>query len=487
MQLTGKRHPFHARFQAGYDAEGRLHALQCDLISNGGWSLDLSMPITDRAMFHIDNGYYIPHLKVSGRAAKTNLTSQTAFRGFGGPQGMVVIEEILARIAHDLGLPPETVRERNLYHGAGETNTTHYGEEIGDNRLQTIWHQLQATSDFAARRRQIAAWNSTHRGFKRGLAATPVKFGISFTYTPYNQAGALVLIYRDGTVQVNHGGTEMGQGLHTKILGVAMRELGLPRGHIRMMTTATDKVPNTSATAASSGSDLNGAAVRHACSQLRARLEPFAAAMLQERFGRPVELAALRFENAAIFAADRPENELAFLEVVDRAYMERVSLAATGYYSTPGLHWDRAAGKGRPFHYFACGAAVAEVQVDGYTGMTRVLRVDILHDAGKSLNPGVDRGQIEGGFVQGMGWLTSEDLCWSAKGVLLSHSASTYQIPGNYQRGAPADFRVTLFGECRAAQCHSWQQSRGRAAPDAGHLGARSDSRCGGGLCAGSA
>lgn len=443
MQLTGKRHPFQASFRAGFSGEGRLEALHCDLVSNGGWSLDLSTPVTDRAMFHIDNAYYIPHVEVSGRVAKTNLTSQTAFRGFGGPQGMLVIEEILDGVARRLGLTPELVRERNLYHGSGETNTTHYGEKIGDNRLQTIWHQLKASADFSARRGEIAAWNQEHHGSKRGLAITPVKFGISFTYTPYNQAGALVLIYRDGTVQVNHGGTEMGQGLHTKILGVVMRELGLPRSHIRIMTAATDKVPNTSATAASSGSDLNGAAVREACRQLRARLAPFAVKMLEERFGLPVKLDSLRFEKAAIYATERPENAVAFLEVVDCTYMERVSLAANGYYATPGLHWDRVAGHGRPFHYFACGAAVSEVQVDGDTGMTRVVRVDILHDVGNSLNPGVDRGQIEGGFVQGMGWLTSEDLRWSSTGELLSHSASTYQIPAIGD--APADFRVAFF------------------------------------------
>ncbi|MDB6148666.1 MAG: xdhA, partial [Chthoniobacter sp.] len=443
MQLTGKRHPFYSRFQVGFDDEGRLQALRCELFSNGGWSLDLSLPVTDRAMFHIDNAYYIPHLEVSGRVAKTHLTSQTAFRGFGGPQGMLVIEEILDRVARRLGLQPEVVRERNLYHGSGETNTTHYGEEIGDNRLLSIWHQLKENAGFARRRAELARWNAQHPQLKRGLAITPVKFGISFTYTPYNQAGALVLIYRDGTVQVNHGGTEMGQGLHTKVLGIAMRELGLPADRIRVMMTATDKVPNTSATAASSGSDLNGAAVQDACSQLRARLLPFAAKMIAERFGRTVPVEALRIENAAIFVQDNPEQVLAFLEVVDRAYMERVSLMANGYYATPALHWDRVAGQGRPFAYFACGAAVAEVEVDGYTGMTRTLRVDILHDAGDSLNPGVDRGQIEGGFVQGMGWLTSEDLRWDAAGVLLSHSASTYQIPAISD--APMDFRVEFF------------------------------------------
>lgn len=443
MQLTGKRHPFFSKFSVGFDDDGRLTAVQCDLVSNGGWSLDLSLPVTDRAMFHMDNAYYIPHVEVSGRVAKTNLTSQTAFRGFGGPQGMLVIEEILDRVARQLGLPPELVRERNLYHGTGETNTTHYGEEIGDNRIGAIWSELKASADFEKRRGEIAKWNAAHTMVKRGLAITPVKFGISFTYTAYNQAGALVLIYRDGTVQVNHGGTEMGQGLHTKILGVAMRELGLPRERIRIMTTATEKVPNTSATAASCGSDLNGAAVLDACRRLRARLLPFAVKMLTERFDAVVEIEQLRIENAAIFSIENPRQALAFMEVVDRVYMERVSLAAMGYYSTPGIHWDRVAGKGRPFHYFACGAAVSEVEVDGFTGMNRVRRVDILHDAGDSLNPGVDRGQIEGGFVQGMGWLTCEDLRWNAEGVLLSHSASTYQIPAFSD--APADFRVALF------------------------------------------
>ena len=443
MQLTGKRHPFYAKFRVGFDGDGHLLTLQCDLVSNGGWSLDLSLPVTDRAMFHIDNAYYIPNLEVSGRVAKTNLTSQTAFRGFGGPQGMLVIEEIMDRIARRLGLAPEIVRERNLYHSSGETNTTHYGEEIGDNRIPAIWHELKASSQLDERRVEIARWNSEHAQLKRGLAITPVKFGISFTYTAYNQAGALVMIYRDGTVQVNHGGTEMGQGLHTKALGVAMRELGLPAERIRIMTTATDKVPNTSATAASSGSDLNCAAVADACRKLRARLVPFAVTMLRERFGRKVAAEDVRIENAAVFSKDKPDEALAFLEVVDRVYMERVQLFATGFYSTPNISWNRVSGKGRPFHYFACGAAVCEVEVDGCTGMSRVRRVDILHDAGESLNPGVDRGQIEGGFVQGMGWLTSEDLRWNSAGVLLSHSASTYQIPAISD--APADFRVSLF------------------------------------------
>ncbi|HEY6167802.1 MAG TPA: molybdopterin cofactor-binding domain-containing protein, partial [Verrucomicrobiae bacterium] len=371
----------------------------------------------------------------------TNLTSQTAFRGFGGPQGMLVIEEIMDRVARRLGLPPHVVRERNLYHGSGETNTTHYGEEIGDNRVQTIWHQLKASAEFDARRAELARWNKTSGRIKRGMAMTPVKFGISFTATHYNQAGALVLIYRDGMVQVNHGGTEMGQGLQTKIRGVVMRELGLPAEHIRMMPTTTDKVPNTSATAASSGSDLNGAAVCNACVTLRERLQPVAAQMLRERFG--IEISEVEFADARVFGRGQPERAVSFAELVDHAYLQRISLAATGYYATPKIHWDRAAGRGHPFYYFACGAAVSEVEIDGYSGMSKVRRVDILHDVGDSLNPGVDRGQIEGGFVQGMGWLMQEDLRWDAQGRLQSHSASTYQIPAFSD--APVDFRVALF------------------------------------------
>ncbi|MCR6654343.1 MAG: xanthine dehydrogenase molybdopterin binding subunit [Opitutus sp.] len=436
MSLTGKRHPFHAKFSVGHDADGLLQAVKVELTGDGGWSLDLSQPIVDRALFHLDNAYYIPAVDFSGRAAKTNVTSHTAFRGFGGPQGLMVIEEIIDRVARRTGLPPEVVRQRNLYRGTGETNRTHYLEDIGDNRIQEIWTRVLADSKFAERRARIDAWNRGHARIKRGLAVTPVKFGISFTLTHYNQAGAYVLLYSDGTAQVNHGGTEMGQGLHTKIVGVAMRELGLTADAIRMMPTSTDKVPNTSATAASSGADLNGAAVAAACAELRERLRPIAAEMLG--------VAADKVEFADGFACEREtQNKVPFGKLCSRAYAERISLAATGYYKTPGIHWDWTTASGRPFHYFACGAAVAEVEVDGYTGMTRVVRVDIVHDVGDSLNPGVDRGQIEGGFVQGMGWLTSEELKWDAKGRLLTHSASTYQIPAISD--APIEFNVTLL------------------------------------------
>jgi xanthine dehydrogenase large subunit len=449
IALTGKRHPFWSKFEVGFDAEGRFQALRAELVSDGGWSLDLSQPVLDRALFHIDNGYYIPALRVSGRVAKTNVTSHTAFRGFGGPQGMLVIEEIVDRIARALGLPPELVRERNLYHGEGATNTTHFGQEIGDNRLQKMWRLAQEQAGFAERRTAVTAWNQTHPRVKRGLAITPVKFGISFTLTHYNQAGALVLIYVDGTVQVNHGGTEMGQGLHTKIQGVAMRELGLPADRIRMMRTTTDKVPNTSATAASAGSDLNGSAVQAACRTLRERLAPVAARLFAKKTGTEVNPAQIVFQDGRVFCESDPDSAYDFAQVTQAAYYDRVSLEATGFYQTPGITWNWVTASGRPFYYFAGGVAVAEVEVDGYSGMSRVLRVDIVHDVGDSLNPGVDRGQIEGGFVQGMGWLTSEELKWDAVGKLLTHSASTYQIPAISD--APMEFNVTLLPEAAQA------------------------------------
>ena len=435
MESTGKRHPFFARFNVGYHPDGRLHAAQIDLFSDGGWALDLSQPVNDRGLFHLDNAYYIPHVQFRGQVCKTNSTSHTAFRGFGGPQGMVVIEDILGRMAQALHLPPEVVRQRNFYHGQGETNTTHYGEVVEGNRLDRIWSELLASSNFAKRRQAIAQWNADHPYTKRGLAITPVKFGISFTLKHYNQAGALVLIYADGSVQVNHGGTEMGQGLHTKMLGVAMRELGLPADRIRLMRTRTDKVPNTSATAASSGSDLNGMAVADACQQLRARLAPLAATQLN------CAPADITFADAKLNAPNG--TSVPFKDIIAKAYTERIQLSAAGFYATPDLQWDWQVGKGKPFHYYAFGAAVSEVEIDGFTGISHLRRVDILHDVGDSLNPAIDRGQIEGGFVQGAGWLTCEELKWNPDGKLLTHSASTYTIPTISD--APLDFRVSLL------------------------------------------
>jgi xanthine dehydrogenase molybdopterin binding subunit len=443
MMITGKRHPFLARFKVGHDDEGRLLAAKVELFSNGGWSLDLSMPVTDRALFHLDNSYYIPHVEFSGQAMKTNVASNTAFRGFGGPQGMLVIEEILDRVARRLGLPPETVRERNLYHGTGETNTTHYGQLIEDNRIQRVWNELKSSSEFEKRRAEIAKWNSQNSQHKRGLAMTPVKFGISFTLTHLNQAGALVLIYQDGTVQVNHGATEMGQGVHTNMAMVAAKELGVSLDKIRVMPTSTDKVPNTSATAASCGTDLNGMAVKNACDILRERLAPVAAKLISKKIGREVTAEQVYFSENCAFTSDSAETIIAFTEVVQAAYFQRLSLSSTGYYRTPEIHYDRAKGKGKPFHYFAVGAAVTEVEVDGFTGMMRILRADILQDAGNSINPGINVGQIEGAYVQGAGWLTCEELIWNDQGVLLTHSPDTYKIPAVGDR--PLEFNVKLL------------------------------------------
>lgn len=442
MMLTGKRHGFLGCYQVGFAADGRLQALDVDLYADGGWSLDLSPPILQRAMFHIDNAYYIPNLEVRGRIVKTHKVSNTAFRGFGGPQGMVVIEDILDRVARTLGLPPDLVRERNFYHGTGETNITHYGQEIRDNRISRIWSEVKTRAEFAARQPAIAAFNQTHPYNKRGLAITPVKFGISFTKTEYNQAGALILIYQDGSIQLNHGGTEMGQGLHTKMLQVASQALGVSMQRFRMMPTSTDKVPNTSATAASSGADLNGQAVKDACETLKARLATIAAKQLDLD-----SAAELIFADDSIYHPNHP-TRLAFAAVVQQAYYDRVSLSATGYYRTPNIYFDAQTGKGQPFYYYAFGACVSEVEIDGFTGTFKLRQVDIVHDVGASLNPLIDLGQIEGGFVQGLGWLTMEELVWDQQGRLRTDAPSTYKIPTISE--VPEHFHVHLLE--RAAQ-----------------------------------
>ena len=439
MTMTGKRHPFLARFQVGFTRTGQLTALQLELFSDGGFSLDLSLPIMGRALFHIDNCYLLPHVAVSGRVCQTHTVSNTAFRGFGGPQGMLIIEDILDRIARHLQLAPELVRERNFYR-AGDT--THYGQPVKDaERIERIWTQLKASSDWVTRLPEVERFNASHRHDKRGLAITPVKFGISFTTTFFNQAGALVLIYKDGSVQVNHGGTEMGQGLHTKMLQVAAESLGVPFESLRIMPTRTDKIPNTSATAASSGSDLNGAAVKAACETLRERLAEVAA----ERFG--VAASEIAIEAGHVFPQQRPGEALPFADIVNLAYLQRTPLFATGYYRTPNIHFDRETGQGEPFHYFAYGAAVSEVEVSGFTGQYRVLRTDILHDVGDSLSPLVDRGQVEGGFVQGIGWLTTEQLVWDERGALLTSGASTYKLPGLGE--CPEVFNIALLERAR--------------------------------------
>ncbi len=415
MATTGKRHPFLARFSAGFDAAGRILALQVSLFSDGGWSLDLSEAILARALFHIDNAYFLPALEVTGRVCKTHKTSQTAFRGFGGPQGMLVIEDVLDRIARTLALPPHTVRERNFYQPG---QSTHYGQPVKDaDRITRIWNTLKASSNFDSRRAAVAAFNATHPHLRRGLAITPVKFGISFTATYYNQAAALVLVYRDGSVQVNHGGTEMGQGLYTKIGQIAAATLGVPLPAIRLMPTRTDKIPNSSATAASSGSDLNGAAVLDACRQIRAVLDSV--------------------------AARHPARSLTFAQLADAAYRERLPLFATGFYRTPEIHHNPKTLQGRPFHYFAYAAAVAEVEIDRFTGQYRLLRADLLEDVGESLSPLIDRGQIEGGFLQGVGWLTLEELLWDAQGRLATNGASTYKLPSWAEM--PAEFHCDFL------------------------------------------
>jgi xanthine dehydrogenase large subunit len=419
MALTGKRHPFLARYTAGFLSDGRIDGVRISLYADGGWSLDLSEPVLSRAMFHCDNAYYLPAVELTGYVCCTHKTSQTAFRGFGGPQGMLVIEEILDQAARRLSLPPEIVREKNFYR---EGQITHYGQPVKDaGRMAIIWDQLKKSSSFTARRLEIDNSNARSVHAKRGLAITPVKFGISFTATLFNQGEALVLIYRDGSVQVNHGGTEMGQGLNTKIRQIAAESLGLPLESIRMMPTRTDKLPNTSATAASAGTDLNGAAVLDACAQLGHRLSQVASAMLK------CEPEAVRFSLGQVFKEGAAA--ISFAQVCEQAHRTRIPLFAQGYYRTPGIHYDAATASGKPFHYFVYGAAVSEVEVDGFTGDCRLWRTDILEDVGTSLSPLIDRGQIEGGFIQGVGWLTIEELLWDSQGRLSTAGASTYKLP----------------------------------------------------------
>ena len=435
VTLTGKRHPFHGEYDVGFTRDGKLRALDLKLFSDAGWCLDLSLPVLARAMFHSDNAYLIPHMRVTGRMCKTNKTSQTAFRGFGGPQGMVMIEEIIDRVARHLNLPPDVVRERNFYR---DGDATHYGQVVKDaGRLQRVWDSLRASSDYAVRQAEIAAFNARSPHAKRGLAMTPVKFGISFTFTPFNQAGALVIVFQDGSVQVNHGGTEMGQGLHTKIRQVAAHTLGVPQDVVRVMPTRTDKVPNSSATAASSGTDLNGAAVKNACDTIKQRL----AAVAAQRFGiHPDEV---QFHDGHVYPLAGEDQAVMFTEIVRAAYQQRVQLFSDGFYRTPNLHYDATTMKGKPFHYYSYGAAACEVEVDGFTGTYHWRRVDILHDVGDSLSPLIDLGQVEGGFIQGLGWLTLEELRWDAEGRVATRNASTYKLPSFAE--LPDVFNVTLL------------------------------------------
>ena len=438
MTMTGKRHDFRVDWRCGFDARGVLAGVDVEFNARCGCSADLSLGVNDRAMFHADNAYYYPAARIHSRRVRTDTVSNTAFRGFGGPQGMLFAEQMMDAIAISLGLDPLVVRKRNLY--ASGRDVSPYGMRVQDNVTARLIRRLERTSDYAVRRRAIARFNARAnrdaRGgtLRKGIALTPVKFGVSFTLVQLNQAGALVHVFTDGSVQVNHGGTEMGQGLHVKIAQVVAEEFGIGVDQVRITATRTDKVPNTAPTAASAGSDLNGMAAQRAARSIRRRLAGLAARLFQMRESD------VAFERGMVRVG---AETIAFARLTHLAFTERVSLSATGYYATPKVSWDRDTASGHPFLYFAGGAACSEVTVDVETGEMRVDRVDILHDAGRSLNPAIDMGQIEGGFVQGMGWLTCEELVFGEDGRLLTHAPSTYKIPTCAD--VPADFRVELF------------------------------------------
>lgn len=434
FMITGRRHCFWYEYEVGYDDEGRILGAEISMVSRAGHSADLSGPVMTRALCHFDNAYWLPDVAMHGYSGKTNTQSNTAFRGFGGPQGAIAIENIMDTVARTLGRDPLDVRRINFY-GKTERNVTPYEQVISDNVIHELVAQLEASSDYRARRAEVAAFNASSPVLKRGLALAPLKFGISFNVKHFNQAGALVHVYTDGSILVNHGGTEMGQGLNTKVAQVVAHELGVGFESVRATATDTTKVANTSATAASTGADLNGKAAQDAARQIRERLAACAAA----RHGG--EAAAVRFANGKVHVNGRT---LDFATLVGEAYLDRVQLWSDGFYATPGLSWDRDAMKGHPFYYFAYGAAVSEVVVDTLTGEWKLLRADILHDAGRSLNPAVDIGQVEGAFIQGMGWLTTEELVWHPQsGKLTTHAPSTYKIPT--ANDCPPVFNVRLF------------------------------------------
>ena len=434
MVQTGKRHDFFNRYRVGFDKKGVIQGVEMNLAGLCGCTADLSEGIVDRAMFHADNAYFYPNSLIRGYRCHTHTVSNTAFRGFGGPKGMIAAEAMLDDIARATGQDPLAVRLANLY--APGRDLTPYGQKVEQHQLSRLMRQLADDADYQSRRREIADFNASGSHLKKGLALTPVKFGISFTATHLNQAGALLHIYTDGSIHLNHGGTEMGQGLYTKVAQIVARALGVSYDRIQVSATRTDKVPNTSPTAASSGSDLNGMAALQAAKVIKERLVEF----LAEREG--VNSSVIRFQNDQVVCGDR---SFRFEEVVQAAYLARVQLSATGFYRTPGVHFDKEAGRGEPFYYFANGAAVAEVIVDSLNGEYRVSRVDILHDVGQSLNTALDIGQIEGGFIQGMGWLTTEELLWDDEGRIISNSPANYKIPTAYD--VPAQFNVALFEE----------------------------------------
>ena len=439
MTITGKRHDFRIDYTVGFDSEGAVRGIDFTHYARCGWAQDLSLPVADRAMLHADNAYFLPAVRITSHRLKTNTQSATAFRGFGGPQGMLGSERVMDHIAAHLGRDPLSVRRRNFYAAKGTPQTTPYGQAVEDFILPDMIDALVTSSDYEKRRASVATWNAQNPILKKGIALTPVKFGISFTLTHLNQAGALVHVYQDGSIHLNHGGTEMGQGLFQKVAQVAAARFGVGVEQVKITATDTGKVPNTSATAASSGSDLNGMAVKAACDTIRDRM----ADLLAERHQCAVADVVFRDGQVEVAGAT-----YSFAEAAQMAYFARVSLSATGFYKTPKVKWDRIKGEGRPFFYFAYGAAVTEVVLDTLTGENRILRADILHDVGNSLNPDIDIGQIEGGYVQGAGWLTTEELVWDENGRLRTHAPSTYKIPACSDR--PDIFNVALWdGENR--------------------------------------
>lgn len=438
MLVTGKRHDFHYEYEVGYDDEGGILAARVDMVSRAGFSADLSGPVATRAVCHYDNSYYLSDVEIRAACGKTNTQSNTAFRGFGGPQGAIALEYAIDGIARRLGRDALDIRRVNFY-GRGERNVTPYGQVVRDNVIHELVAELEESSQYRARRKAVEAFNAASPVLRKGLALTPVKFGIAFNVSHLNQAGALVHVYVDGSVLVNHGGTEMGQGVNTKVMQVVAHELGVDMGRVRISATDTSKVANTSATAASTGADLNGKAAQDAARQIRERLAAHAVKLYGGEAGE------VRFAADRVFANGR---DLAFEELVQAAYLARVQLWSDGYYATPGLSWDAKTMTGNPFSYFAYGAAVSEVVVDTLTGEWKLLRADLLYDAGKSLNPAIDIGQVEGGFIQGMGWLTTEELWWNQAGKLMTHAPSTYKIPA--VSDCPRDLRVRLFANANA-------------------------------------
>ncbi len=426
----------------GFDAQGRIQAVDFTHYVRCGWAMDLSLPVADRAMLHADNAYLLPHACITSHRLRTNTQSATAFRGFGGPQGIVGIERVMDHIAHHLRRDPLDVRRANFYRDGDTEQTTPYAQPVSDCIINVLTDRLSEMADYTARRKAVTEWNARNPVLKRGLALTPVKFGISFTLTHLNQAGALVHVYMDGSIHLNHGGTEMGQGLFQKVAQVAAAEFGVPLQTVKITASDTAKVPNTSATAASSGTDLNGMAVRNACRTIRARMADSIAEVLE---AAPEDVT---FEDGHVHVGTK--HNLSFAQAAQMAYQNRTSLSATGFYKTPDIQWDRIAGKGKPFFYFAYGAAITEVVLDTLTGESRILRADILHDAGASLNPALDVGQIEGGYVQGAGWLTTEELVWDDKGTLKTHAPATYKIPAFSDQ--PEVFNVTLWNAPNPAQ-----------------------------------